>query len=298
MKNTIKILAVLVVGFGCQSSAGESENALVQDDNPPEVAGRVYANAEGQIELIELGDSLYQVIFTNNEGFQFDTTLRMEKLNPAQNLYPWGNSGNLLAYRMGGLMIEDNRIDVYDRIEVYEFSGSGRLFEETKIKSIYQEPFFLLNEQLTVKGDIYSGKTAHSISGIYLGFEKLPGKSSDTYYEVTGTIKKEAYPLSYYSTDESPQGMFDSDTSVKYYRLVMQNVEINLPKTEYYRGTTINDSENRAGIAWELADSELFLIWGRDEPWSEDEVLKDIGVNAVYVHEKGYSWLKNIEYLH
>jgi len=47
-----------------------------------------------------------------------------------------------------------------------------------------------------------------------------------------------------------------------------------------------------------LADSELYLIWGKEEGWPENELGKDIGVNAVYVYENGISWLKNVEYLH
>lgn len=298
MKTAIIILAVGLIGFGCSAkTSGDSDKQekSVQEKPVSEIQTYVYASSEGQIKLSRLTDSTYFTVFTNNEGFQMDTTLTVGKKEDYRRMLyisPRDSVENFLQYKKGALVVYENRIDVHD------FTSIAQIALETQIRGIYDVPFYLTGAEITVKGDIYSGKVGHHVNGIHLGFEELPGSNSDSYYEVTGIVSKEAYPVEYYSTDESPQGMFDSDTSKKYYRLVMEDPEIQLPEKEYFKGTTINDSNGRAGIAWELADSELYLIWGKEEGWPENELGKDIGVNAVYVYENGISWLKNVEYLH
>lgn len=81
-----------------------------------------------------------------------------------------------------------------------------------KLDSLYQ-----LDTIITLSGKIKSDKSGAHINGVYL--EKAP--NMEGLLEIKGTLKRVLYPLSYYSTDESPQGMF-SDTSVKHYRLFLE----------------------------------------------------------------------------
>ena len=52
-----------------------------------------------------------------------------------------------------------------------------------------------------------------------------------------------------------------------------------------------------AGFAWDWADSALWMIWGKDSAWSEEENGTSVEIEAVLVHKDGMSWLKNVKYL-
>jgi hypothetical protein len=76
----------------------------------------------------------------------------------------------------------------------------------------------------------------------------------EEYLSVCGTIKKEKYPIDYYSTEESPQGMF-SDTSIVHYRLIMEDYTIEEIPKQIFNGTAVN-IDNQAAFISDLACSE------------------------------------------
>ena len=155
---------------------------------------------------------------------------------------------------------------------------------------MYTRPFYKIDKKVTVKGEVRYRKGGTIINSIYL---KKYTKKFDNYFAIEGVIKKEKYPIGYYSTDESPQGMF-SDTSITHYRLIMEDYEVKeLPK-QIYKGTAINNNYEAAFI-WEFADSEIYFFDNK-EPWSKRELNKEIKIKAVLIQDDvGKSILKNWE---
>lgn len=294
MRGTFFILAISLSMYGCSSNEpGKTidQQELVSNDTAPN--SLEYVNSYGKIALKRITDSSYQTTFTNNDGFQLDTVLKaFDEGEYAKILYidPNDTLQKILQFGTGALAIYKHRIEVHD------FTSVAWIAMKTQIPQIYEHPFFLTSQEITIKGDIHRQKRGQMLGEINLQNADMPGENSETYFEVTGTIVKEEYPIEFYSTNESPQGMFDSDTSQKHYRLTMVDPEITLPQSMVYKGTKVNDSNGNAAMAWELADSEIYLIWGKEEAWKENEVGEEIEVTACYVNQNGRSWLKNVIY--
>jgi len=241
-----------------------------------------YANEGGEVCIVQINDTLYQTTFINNEGFVFDTTMVCQPVIPLMDFTSRVDSSKYLKFGWGGLLFNETTLTAY------EFSSWAKLGSYSKNPNAY-DPFYRVNSKVTVKGDLWRSKGGYILNGIYL----LNCDAMDGYRHVTGYIEKEKFPREYYSTPDGPQGMFGSDTTVIHYRLVMRDYTIVEPEKYLYRGSTFNDSEGRPGMAWEYADSEGYLIWGKDEPWTKDELNKTIEVNAVLVQDRTGSWLKN-----
>jgi hypothetical protein len=102
---------------------------------------------------------------------------------------------------------------------------------EVPIKGVYSineyseglDSLYQLDTIISLQGSIKRDKSGTHINGIYL--KEAPDTKG--ILKIKGKLKRVAYPLSYYSTNESPQGMF-SDTSMKHYRLFLEpsSVEI------------------------------------------------------------------------
>jgi hypothetical protein len=84
-----------------------------------------------------------------------------------------------------------------------------------KLDRLYQ-----LDTVISLQGIIKRDKSGVHVNGVYL--EQDP--EIDGFIKIKGVLKRIAYPLAYYSTDESPQGMF-SDTSIKHYRLFLEPID-------------------------------------------------------------------------
>ncbi len=243
----------------------------------------LYANEYGQVKLTKKNDSLIRTIFKNNKEEIFDTLMQINynfKLKQRRGKYPF------LQLNWGGLELQGNCL------YVREFSSWQFLASFINIEKMYTRAFYKINEKVTIKGEIHSFKGS-TINGIYL---KNNFKKANQYSIVEGIIKKEKYPISFYSTDESPQGMF-SDTSIIHYRLIMEDYTVKeLPK-QTYKGTTINNNYEAAFI-WEFADSEIYFF-DKKEPWSKRELNKEIKIKAILVQDNvGKSILKNWETTH
>ena len=143
-----------------------------------------------------------------------------------------------------------------------------------------ERPFYKIGKKVTVTGEVrFQRGGTPTINGIYL---KKYTKKLDNYFAIEGVIKKEKYPIEYYSTEESPQGMF-SDTSITHYRLIMENYEVKELPQQIYKGTTINVS-GKAAFVWEFADSEIYFFDNK-EPWSKKELDKKIEIKAVLIQD-------------
>lgn len=82
---------------------------------------------------------------------------------------------------------------------------------------------YRLDSMITLEGKLKRDKSGTQLNGVYL--ETAP--NTEKIVKIQGKLKRIAYPIAYYSTNESPQGMF-SDTTIKHYRLFIEpnNIEI------------------------------------------------------------------------
>lgn len=278
MKNLIYILFFSFVTLSCNTKQ-KQENIVTEKTNVKE---ELYANEYGEVRLIRENDTLMRTIFKNNEGDIFDTTMF---INYHSNLILKRDTFPLLQCGMAGIELHNEYLYVHD------FSNMATMSQFTRIENIYTRPFYKLNDTVTIKGDIISSKGL-TIDGIWLNNTKNE-RTPEKYIAVKGIIKKEKYPIDYYSTDESPQGMF-SDTNIIHYRLIMNDYSIQEIPTYRYKGTTFNQ-DNQAAFIYEFADSELFFLDNK-EPWPENELNKEIVIDAVLVQFiNGKSVLKNWE---
>jgi len=266
----IKILTICLVVI--------SNLAIAQQINIKNVEG-LYANEYGEVRLIRKNDTIMRAVFKNNEGEVFDTLMQINynfKLKQRRSNYPF------LQLNWGGLELQE------ECLYVREYSSWQFLASFIQIQKMYTRPFYKIDEEVTVKGEVYFQKGGTLINGIYLINYYKKGKQYST---VEGIIKKEKYPIGYYSTDESPQGMF-SDSSIIHYRLIMEDYEVKELSKQTYKGTAIN-SNHQAAFIWEFADSEIYYF-DKKEPWSKRELNKGIIIEAVLIQDNvGKSILKN-----
>lgn len=240
-----------------------------------------YVSQDGKVELEQVNDSIWRTTFTNNSGFVFDTTM-VEILETRRAFYTQPNELHFLKFNWGGLSISESRIFVV------EMSSYGMLGACAQMWGVYTNPFYKVGQEIVFEGNITNGKAGVAIDDVYLkGIEK----PTDDYVRVIGKISKEPYPRSFYSTTDSPQGMF-SDTTIVHYRLVMENPKIETIEKTIYKGYPVNTSSNQAAIAWEFADSEAYTLEGH-ELWTTEELQNTISVEGVLVQNAYGSFLKN-----
>jgi hypothetical protein len=243
----------------------------------------VYVNEHGQLELKKLNDTTWSTSFMNNDGLVFDTVMYV-RADSLKKIYYAQNEDFFLSYHWGGLSVSK------DRITVFEFSSYGMLGAQTQMWGMYERPFYKLGTNTSVFGKLNHGKGGTTLDGIYLkdDLSALPN-----YLELTGTLSKEPYPIDYYSTTASPQGMF-SDTTIKHYRLTLQNAKSTRYYSLVYKGYPVNYTDGSAAIAWEFADSEAYLLDGKNA-WSEAELAREVFISGYLINDvhKGsvlYNW--------
>lgn len=219
MKTLIILLFVACFCVSACCATGKQEN--VSDDNK-EMIGELYANEYGEIRLIKVNNTSMRTIFENNEGKVLDTTMF---INYDFNLIQKHDSLPFLQLGMSGIELRNECLFVHD------FSNIAYLSQLIRIEEMYTRPFYKIGKELTVDGDVTFAK-GYTINGIWLS-ENDSQKIPERYVSIHGAIRKEKYPIDYYSTDESPQGMFGSDTSIIHYRLIMEDYTINdIPQSE------------------------------------------------------------------
>jgi hypothetical protein len=260
----MKKLLIISIFFTCSIFAQTVETSML------------YINEQGQVKLTKVNDSLWKVAFETLDEYSYDTTLIVSNKQDAIRVKP-SDEIFFLEYNWGGLSVSESKV------EILEFSSFGRLAYESGMSQIYTLPFVRTDKEISYYGDLEYSKGHAIMDGIF--FDPNLNKDKDgKFYKVKGTVVREPFPRSFYSTPDSPQGMF-SDTSKTYYRLLFKDYEIEEPEYQTYTGTAINNSKGQACIAWEFADSEAFILEGRDK-WKSEEIGKQVKV-------KGYLWQGN-----
>ena len=278
MKGLFYISILTFSLLSCQTSTADDS----VDETDAKVIGQIYVNEYGQVELNQLNDTLWQTVFTNNEGHVFDTSLAID--NSGGYLRFRDSSAVFLPCNWGGINFNE------DELFVTEFSSYGLLGSLTQTPNIYERSFYRLGKEITFQGDVWVEKDGPKANGMY--FKTEESKIESAFYNISGTVKKEKYPVDYYSTDESPQGKFGNDTTVAHYRLVLENPSFELPETFVYEGSKINNSNEMACLAWDWADSESYVL-NKDESWPENELGERIKVEGYLAQGFYGSHLKN-----
>lgn len=237
----------------------------------------VYENEYGSIRILPKNSTHKRVIYANNNGETLDTLLEIDRnmdwVSP-DSAYPF------LGLKMGG--VEWNA----EYARIHEFSGLAFLGQYVPIEQMYERRFFRTDTPITVSGYLTRGKAGTQIDGIYL---KNAEPTELRFATVHGAVKKEPYPRAYYSTDDSPQGMF-SDNQV-HYRLVMENYVIGQPTVQRLTGRALNVG-GQAHLVWDFADSESYRLEGR-APWTKEDEHKKITVEGVLFQDREGSVLKD-----
>jgi len=264
-------------------NAGEEQVQVHNEDIQNIDSSRIYANEYGTVTLIQLNDTLWQTRFENNDQHIFDTTMVLAK-NDSSILLPGVSNQELyLSFHWGGLSISQ------DEIQIQEFSSYGELQTYTKIENMYSRNFYRLGREVSIAGDINRGKGT-TIKGIWIEADDDRDYNLD-YAFVYGVLHKEKYPEAYYSTDESPQGMFSKEDGIQY-RLIFEDPDFEKPQPFIYNGYPVKLSTGEAAIAWEFADSEAYILEGHI-PWTEEELNQKITVEGYLVQDSKGSVLKN-----
>ena len=264
--------------FSCQAST--SDDQLTEADSTG--IGHIYVNEHGQVELNQINDTLWQTIFTNNEGYVFDTTLACK--NDGCNIKFRDSTAMFLPCNWGGVNFTE------DELFVTEMSSYGLLGSLTQMWGMYERSFFRVGKVVQFQGEVNREKDGLKANGMY--FNDTENKIEPAYYNISGTVRKEKYPIAYYSTDASPQGKLGNDTTKIFYRLILEDPTFELPETFVYEGTKINTSYGSASIVWDWADSESYILDGL-EPWPENEVGERIKVEGYLAQGFYGSRLKN-----
>ena len=268
MRHWLLIFAII---FGCLGYGQSADSSML------------YINEQGQLNLVKVSDSLWHCEFKTLDGYQYDTTLRVSS-NLNMQAYRQNDELFFLEYNWGGLSVSKNKVTIL------EFTSFGRLAYQSGMSQIYTLPFIRSGEKITLEGDLRSSKGNATIDGIFL--DPNP-KVEPKFYRINGVVVREPFPRSFYSTSDSPQGMF-KDTTKTYYRLVFKKYTIEEPELTTYKGLAINNSNGLPCIVWEMADSEAFIL-DRKKPWTKEEQGKPIVVKGYLTQELLGSTLKNWE---
>lgn len=228
-----------------------------------------YANEHGRVIIEPTSDSTARVRTINNDGIQWDTTMRVTIYDTLQQVQ------GVATYDLGDGW-RGIRLDLNHRLSFYEYSGFALMGTRTKIPQLYEQFFYMLDQPTTIEGVLRRSKAGLTLNGIYL-LDLIDEAPTEKYVKVTGTLIRAPYPEGYYSTAASPQGMF-SDAG-PHYRLVIQQPSIIILPPKTYKGTLINVN-GRAAFAWEMAFSEPFFFEGKDMPWPPEELSKSVAVQG------------------
>lgn len=237
----------------------------------------VYENEYGSIRILPKNNTHKRVIYANNTGETLDTLL---EINRKMNWVSPDSAYPFLGLKMGG--VEWNA----DYARIHEFSSIAFLGQYVPIEQMYERRFFRTDTPITVSGYLTRSKAGTQIDGIYL---KNAGHTELRFATVHGTVRKEPYPRAYYSTDDSPQGMF-SDNRV-HYRLLMENYVVEQLPVQRLTGHALNVG-GQAHFVWEFADSESYRLEGH-APWTKEEEHKKITVEGVLFQDHQESVLKD-----
>lgn len=293
MKYILHILLFPFLAFSCSGQAeydhwGTNSSDSTQTEMAAQHNGDHYINEHGEIYIFQLNDTSYQTTWINNEGFTFDTVMYVAK-DDENNLYrPWKDH-TYLKYHYGGVII------LGDELWVQEFSSYGKLGSEAKMFGMYERKFFRADKEVNLEGRLTYSKGHAGLQGIY--FDPNPS-AVDKYYQIRGKIRKEHYPESFLSTDESPQGLGGVDENS--YRLVFESYELIEPTLSIYAGTAVNNSKGEPCIAWDFADSEAYKLENR-EAWMGDEAGMRIFVEGYLTQDNWEgsvlrNWTMNLAY--
>lgn len=196
----IAIFGLVLSQVGCST---RTPAAIVQEKPKPEPAkeepmqiANEYENEFGKIKIVNKEGSKLAFVVTDN-----DKSSRGFIMRAGIETASTENSGCVVE-------VKDNQLIVKGECD------------QTPIEQFLTRPFFVLDSNITIEGDILVSKAGATIEGIYL--KDYQGKTSMTAVKVQGIIQKEPYPRAYYSTHESPQGMFPDDGKVRY-RLILEN---------------------------------------------------------------------------
>lgn len=258
----------------------DQTNENISNEFEPKEGGELYVNEFGEIELVNVDDTTVRTIFRNNNGDEWDTLMRV--INDFE-LIETSDSMPFLTLGMRGIQKYKHKI------QVFEFSSMLFIDQFIRIEHLYDRPFFKSGTNVFFDGDVENGKGA-TIDGIWLLNAEVPSYNA-TYLQVEGTIRKEEFPKDYYSTDESPQGMFGEESG-PHYRLVIENASISTPEPSIYGGYPVILASGEPAIAWEFADSEAYILEGH-EPWNRHDLSKRYKVSGYLVQNETGSYLKN-----
>ena len=304
----ISFVVLIFIGLNCQSQTTESGNSDIEENQ--EVSGNIFINEYGQIELTKISDTSWQTRITNNDGFNFDTLLYTYPFTNITDFYDVDNNciisneensfllaryfncsdSNLFSISVLEHINVNNGVLWVNSSPLISAMNYGRLGRESNMQTIlYLAPFYKISQKVKISGKHISSKGLNSIGRVYLLNHDFENQQ---YYELEGKVSKELWPIDYYSTDESPQGIFGNDTSVKHYRIILNDIKDVTPEPFTYKGTTINISSGKAAISWEFADSEAYIL--DEHPlWTKEEELKNITVSGILIQNENGSVLKN-----
>lgn len=281
----LRITYLLFIGLLSLSCTNSDKPVNDAGQAPPEEVentGTLYANEYGQIELVQINDTVMRTIFKNNDGDVFDTTMKI--------MYDFKiihSPDSLPFYSIGMRGIQQYN----DYLRVFEFSSMLYLDQHIRIEKMYERPFYKMGSAIRIEGDVMKSKGT-TVDGIWIEQGDDLGYDFD-YAIVHGVLHKEKYPEAFYSTDESPQGMFSKEDGIQY-RLVFEDANFEAPQKTEYQGYPVMTASGDMALAWEFADSEAFILEGY-ELKNRHQLSEKITVSGYLVQDQRGSFLKNWE---
>lgn len=208
----ITLVSILLLSCQTNKSQNNSPKVAAPEKKQREIK---YCNEFGEVLLVPQ-DSSYKVTFYKNDSVVFDTLFY---LNRNQDIFDtaYTRGKNILQLRYSFIIFDEHTLTVQD------ISNIAYMPAKTGIKNLYFRDFYRCDTTTIINGKLTFGKGGPRIEGIYLD-QKIVTNDTNI-VQIKGKIIKEKYPRAFYSTHESPQGMFP-DTTGDHYRLVLKNSEL------------------------------------------------------------------------
>lgn len=202
------IYCLLLLLFSSCNSSIDHEVNTINRQNTLENRKSIYVNEYGKLEVTFENDALAHVVFSNNTEETWDTTFH--KVYNSTIFDDTSTEGfEIFKIKYSIVLISP------EKIRVNEISSFAFLQSKTKIKNLYKRPFYKTRQKITLRNTVQKSKKDHLIEGLYIKSNQSYPRDTQT---ITGIVKKAPYPLSYYTTNDSPQGMF-GDTSKQHFKL-------------------------------------------------------------------------------
>lgn len=280
LKHSI-ILFLFGAFFACNSN---DKNIMIGEEEVG--TSLVFFNRFGEMELVQKSDGLWELVFTKSSGERYDTMLSAFEndlyetiaLKKKKDTFLLGFENLKKDTSMFPIILQEHvfvspyfiKFNASPLISAMNYGGLG---DEFNLQTdLYTNYWFRKDAPVVFYGDVKLKDGKYYMNNLLLSESEM----EEGYYCFEGKVD-------IYHEKSCPDGCLKG---VDY--------KLTQPEPTVYKGYPVNLPGGVAGIAWEFADSEAYVLEGKDV-WSEEELTRDIDVSGFLVQNQNGSVLKNWE---